>query len=183
MTISNGVDDTSWKQFHADIDEQLNQRRPDRVGSSEKDWREPVYAWARNHMPDETHLVRVVAQREVDRREQEATKKGYRIIRQYADGQAPLSWEIIGPYPIIVDGLRIRLDAATPDDIEDACRELEATAKKSYDQVIVLVNCFRDLARSARRAGYATVAQIGDQEALYGDLELPAMNDEDDDDL
>lgn len=168
---SDDGDDKSWKEFRAAIRERLNEHRPDRVGAGETEWREKDYAWARNHMPDESRLVRVVAKQEVDRQEALATRKGNDILRRYIQGESPLEWALLGPYPITIDGLRIRWDAATPDDADDAAREYLDDSKRRYDKEVVLGHGMQDLSRKARREGHSKVAQIGDQPILPFDVE------------
>jgi hypothetical protein len=178
----------SWKFFHRQIDERLDAIRPKRAGVGETEWREPVYAWARQHMPDESNLVRNIAKSEVDRREGAATKRGNKLLRDYAKGIIPLSWAMFGPMPIKVDRtLRVRLDAATPDDVDDAARELRSDAKRVFDEVTILADGMEDLARMARRRGLPFVASLGDLPAVDGDSsgEEPGDGDpfgEDDDD-
>jgi hypothetical protein len=112
-------------------------------------------------IPDETHLVRHYAKEIVDRREALATKRANIVLRKWAHGQTPLDWCLAGPLPIKANGVRIRLDAATPDDIEDAARELEAAGKATFDEVMLLAACMRDLARGARRSNLPTVVLLG----------------------
>lgn len=152
-----------WQEFRSEIDKRLDARRPERVSVTERDWRQPVYAWARNHMPDETNLVRRIAEREVDRRESEATKRGNNLIRDYMHGRAPLSWQLVGPLPIKVDKLRIRLNVATAAEVEDAARELRAAGKQVFDEVNLLCDGLLLLAREARERGVIAVSLIGDQ--------------------
>ncbi len=152
----------SWAEFRHEIDRKLDELRPERGSQSEKEWRAPVYGWARNHIPDESNLVRYFAEAEVDRREGLATKRGNLLLRRWAKGQMPLFWVDLGPLPVVVEKVRIRLDAVTPDDIEDAARELEHQGKATYDEVLLLVDGMRDLGRNARRKGLSVVALLGD---------------------
>jgi hypothetical protein len=156
------TDDQTWAQYHADIDKRLDELRPQRSNSGDKDWRAQVYGWARNHIPDETNLVRHFAEKEVDGREAKATRRGNKMLRRWAKGQIPLLWSDLGPLPVVVDGTRIRMDALTPDDMDDAARELRSNAKQVYDEVLILSESLEDLARTARRAGCSFVAEIGD---------------------
>lgn len=170
--------------YHAEIDRRLDQLRPKRASVSETDWRQPVYAWARNHMPNEATLVRDQAKRDVDVREGEATKRGNLYIRRYLKGQIPLEWALLGPSPIKVGRrLRVRLDAATPQDVEDAARLILAEGKATYDEVVLLAGGLLDLARDARQAGFTFVAEIGDlplrEDGRMADL---GWDDEEDDD-
>lgn len=152
-----------WKEFHHEIDRRLDALRPKRTSMRERDWREPVYGWARNHIPDESNLVRRFAEKEVDRREEQATKRGNRELRRWMDGQIPLVWSDIGALPIMVDDqLRVRLDAATPQDAEDAARKVQADGLKVYQETLRLAECERELASMARRAGLTLISLLGD---------------------
>lgn len=157
-------DEQTWADYHAEIDKRLDALRPKRSSSGDKDWREPVYGWARNHIPDESNLIRHFAEHEVDGREGKATRRGNKMLRCWAKGQMPLLWADLGPLPVVVDGVRIRMDALTPDDMDDAARELRSNAKQVYDEVLILTESLEDLARKARRSGCSFVAEIGDLE-------------------
>lgn len=78
--------------------------------------------------------------------------------------------------------IRIRLDAVTPDDIEDAARELDRAAKNVYDEVLILTDGMRDLARTARRQGLSTVALLGDLKPRGTDEGIAPVGDDDDGD-
>lgn len=176
------ADAQTWAEYHAEIDKRLDALRPQRSGSGDKDWRERVYGWARNHIPDESNLVRHFAEKEVDAREAKATRRGNKLLRRWAKGQIPLLWSDLGPLPVVVDGVRIRMDALTPDDMDDAARELRSNAKQVYDEVLILSESLEDLARTARRAGYSFVAEIGDQEPRGMEVLEEDADDEDWDD-
>jgi len=156
-------DDLAWEEYRRQIDRRLDEIRPGRIGASDRAWRERVYGWARNHIPDETTIVKRFAEAEVDRREAQATKRANKVLRAWLHGQAPLSWEILGPLPIRVGNVRVRLDHATPEDVDDAARELARQGLATYQEVVLLVEGLRALAREARRGGHANVAQLGDQ--------------------
>jgi len=151
-----------WTQFRREIDKRLDAIRPQRASVGEKEWREPVYGWARNHIPDETNLVRRFAEREVDTREREATKRGNEHLRRWMRGQLALTWADIGPLPVKVGKLRIRLDAATPEDLDDAAGEVQADGLRTWNEVLLLAETMRDLAKQARHHGYVVVALLGD---------------------
>jgi hypothetical protein len=174
--------DESWAEYHAEIDKRLDALRPRRSSSGDKDWREQVYGWARNHIPDETNLVRHFAEKEVDSREAKATRRGNRLLRRWAKGQSPLLWSDLGPLPVIVDGVRIRMDALTPDDMDDAARELRSNAKQIYDEVLILSESLEDLARSARRAGLSFVAELGDLDPRGAEVTEEDLDDDGPDD-
>lgn len=187
MTDSSPDDDAqeenaAWAEFNEKIRALLDKHRPNRSIHNEKGWREPVYGWARNHIPDESNLIRHYAEREVDSQERTATLRGNRLLRQWAKGQRPLIWSDLGALPIVVGGTRVRLDSATPDDIEDAALELHAKGKATYDEVVLLTETLHELARSARRAGFATVALIGDQPPRDGEDTADAASDDEDED-
>lgn len=152
----------SWTEYRRQIDRLLDEHRPARANAGDKDWREPVYGWARNHIPDESNLVRHFAERSVDGREGQATKRGNRVLRLWLHGQTPLEWKICGPLPIVANRVRVRLDAAIPDEVEDAATELRHRGKLTYDEILLLSEGLQRLARLARRAGLAKVSLIGD---------------------
>jgi hypothetical protein len=157
------TDEQSWADYYTEIDKRLDALRPQRAMAEDKEWREPVYGWARNHIPNESNLIRHFAEKEVDRREANAIRRGNQLLTKWAKGQIPLMWADLGPLPARVCGVRIRMDALTPDDMDDRARELRSDAKQVYDQVLFLSESLEDLARTARRAGYSFVAEIGDQ--------------------
>lgn len=151
-----------WQTFHAEIDRLLDEIRPTRVGQGEYGWREPAYGFARNHMPDESNIIRNVAKQVVDRRETQATKVGNNLLRAWMHGTMPLSWSIVGPKPVLVDKIRVRLDIATPEDIDAAAVQLLSEGAKTYKEVQVLAEALKDLVRAARAQGYSRVADMGD---------------------
>jgi hypothetical protein len=158
----------SWVVFRRGIDEILNEDRPSRASISEREWRERAYAWARNHMPNETTLVRHIAQREVDSREKTATRKGNAYLRRWIKGMIPLFWNDLGHYPIAVtdpggEKLHIRLDAATIVDARRFAHEERDRSKRDYDERLLLCKAIEELADRAAEAGYMTLAQLGDQ--------------------
>ena len=78
-------EDHLWAEYYEGIDQRLNEVRPPRSNQADREWREPVYGWARNHIPNESHLVRVFAERVVDNRETQASKRGNPCIRSPED--------------------------------------------------------------------------------------------------
>lgn len=169
----------TWAAYHAEIDRRLDQLRPQRSSSADKEWREDVYGWARNHIPDERNLVRFFAEKAVDIREASATRRGNLLLRHWAKGHLPLLWSDLGPLPVRVNGMRIRMDALTPDDMDDAAREQRSKAKQVYDEVLILSESMEDLARTARRAGCSFVAEIGDQDPRGADVQEADFDDPD----
>jgi hypothetical protein len=175
------TDEQTWAEYHTEIDRRLDALRPQRSSSGDKDWRAQVYGWARNHIPNESNLVRHFAEKEVDGREAKATRRGNKMLRRWAKGQIPLLWSDLGPLPVVVDGTRIRMDALTPDDMDDAAQELRSTAKQVYDEVMILSESLVDLARVARRAGCSFVAEIGDLDPRGAMVEVEPEDGEDED--
>lgn len=172
-----------WAAYRSKIDEQLDTKRPQRSGSGDKDWREPIYGWARNHIPNESNLIRHFAEQEVDRREALATKRGNKLLRRWAKGQTPLFWSDLGPLPVVVNGVRIRMDALGADDMDSAALELEDRAKQVHDEVLILTKGMHDIADEARRRGVSYVSQIGDLQPreLHGPMPLDGYGEDDDD--
>lgn len=153
-----------WGDFRAEIDRRLDEARPKRASMGEYDWREPVYGWARNHLPNEQDLVHRTAKTEVDNREREATKKGNALLRDYIKGIRPLDWMDLGPKPIKVDEyLRVRWDAATPEDVDKAAKKLLADATATFREVESLAKEMHELAGEAREAGLLFVALLGNK--------------------
>lgn len=172
-----------WGAYHSHIDRLLDTARPERSESGDKDWREDVYGWARNHIPNESNLIRYFAEKIVDSREARATRRGNKLLRAWAKGQRPLLWSDLGPLPVVVEKIRIRLDAITPDDMDDAARELLATGKATYDEVVLLGLALQDLARNARRQGLDRVVQLGDLEPKHSDQGIIERFTDDDEDF
>jgi hypothetical protein len=154
-----------WGEFYAGIDDRLNKARPARSNTQDRDWLQPVIGWAANHIPNEMYLVRTFAEREVHKREGDANRKANALLKQYATGQMMLTWADLGPLPFTIDDrakLRVRYDAATPEDLEAHARFIRGSARRRYDAELVVADTLDDLARVAREAGYSRVALIGD---------------------
>lgn len=175
------TDQQTWAAYHTEIDKRLDALRPQRSSSGDKDWREPVYGWARNHIPNESNLVRHFAEKEVDAREGKATRRGNKMLRRWAKGQIPLVWSDLGPLPVVLNGTRIRMDALTPDDMDDAAQEIESNGKQVFAEVLLLAESLRKLAQNARRAGYSFVAEVGDLDPLSMEVIEDDEDDEEDD--
>lgn len=151
----------AWAEYRAEIRRLLNEVRPARVEQGDKAWREPIYGWARTHMPDESQLVRREARRVVDHLEGRATRDGNELLRDWWQGRAPLDWSLVGPYPVLVDGMRIRLDHATRRDVAIAAAQLHVVNEKAYDAAEAAVAAMRDLADRAEHAGVVAIAELG----------------------
>lgn len=77
----------------------------------------------------------------------------------------PLVWADIGALPLPVkvnEQLRVRLDAVTPQDLEDAAKLVQDDGLKVYQETLRLAECERELAQRARIAGFLIVALLGD---------------------
>ena len=152
----------SWAVWKEGIKARLNRDRPKRYDHTDRDWMVPTDDWARLHMPD-VDLVRRHAETIVRQLEGLATKEGNRLIRAWNKGQRPLFWGEIGPLPVkVTNKLRVRLDAATPEDEEDAALLRSSEAKRTFDEVLGQADAERDLARAARLRGLDFIYQLGD---------------------
>jgi hypothetical protein len=158
----NPRDDESWAEYNRTIDRMLDEDRPTRSINADRDWMERTKGWARNHIPNETGIVRYFADKEVERREGRATKAGNDVVRVWMKGQAPLDWGIDGRKPIkLRDGTRVRLDAATPADVWDAARTLARQLKTTYDNGMVAARGLWLLGAEADRQGLDLVMWLG----------------------
>ena len=157
-------DDEGWGEFRTEIDRRLNELRPARSTPADRAWMQPIFGWCRNHMPNESNLVRYVAEQEVIKREARANRKANRLLKAHADGQAPLTWADLGPLPFTMEdnGLRVRFDAATPDETETRSNQIRLSARRSYQSGLRVADVLDELARRAREAGYDHIAMIGD---------------------
>lgn len=154
--------EVEWAEFRAGIVQRLDEVRPPRAGINETDWREPVYAWARNHMPNETMLVRKVAVDQVNNRERDATRRGNDFLRRWILVQVPLFWSDIGYLPIRLGEQHIRLDASTPADMRQFAREIRAHAKQRFDSELLVADAAEELAERATQAGLLLISKLGD---------------------
>lgn len=150
-------------EYRAEIDRRLDAIRPKRAAISDRDWREPVYTWARNHMPNETNLVRRQAQRDVDRRERDATHRGNGKLRDWQIGTMPLFiWTDVGPTPIRVGDDHVRLDAVTIRDGRQFARETRTSAKRTYDSQLLVATAIEEMCDLATEKGCLLLAELGD---------------------
>jgi len=149
-----------WADFWRQIDLKLAEARPARAGVDDRAWREEVYGWARNHIPNEANLVRTTAQQQVDNREKIATRRGNDWLRAYYDtGRGPLFWDAT---PIRVGEEHVRLDAATIRDGVNFEQERRRSAKQKYDSELVACDAMHELVEMAREQGYMRLSQLGD---------------------
>jgi hypothetical protein len=170
-------DDDLWGEFWEEIDRRLNLARPARSSPIDRGWMQPIFGWARNHIPNEENLVRHFAEREVVARESKLNRKANRLLKRYASGQQALTWTDLGPLPFTLDtaGLRVRFDAATPDDFEGHARHIRGRAKQTFQSELAVAAALDDMAKMARVAGHARVAMLGDlpirEDGRYAELE------------
>jgi hypothetical protein len=163
-------DRDSWAEYHRVIDQMLDEDRPPRSLPSERDWMERAKGWARNHIPNESGIVRYFADKEVETREGRATRVGNDVIRLWMKGQAPLDWTIDGRKPIkLRDGTRVRLNAATPTDLFDAARALARQLKITYDNGMVTARGMWSLGMEADRRGLDVAEWLGPLEPGVAD--------------
>jgi hypothetical protein len=180
------VDDL-WGPFREELTRRINRDRPTRYSRADQSWMEPTIAYARAHLPaDDVTVIRKVARDEVIRIEKDANRKANTLIKRYALGQAPLFWGDLGPLPFTIDlktGLRVRFDAATPEDFELRAARIRDDAKVRHEAEIAVAAEMERLARQARERGYERVAMLGDlplrADGRIADLD---WDDEDDDD-
>jgi hypothetical protein len=151
-----------WAPWTQMIRTELNRRRPERYDKSDREWMEPVIGRAAQTMPNQHKAIRIHAESEVYKQEGAATRRANREILRYADGNRPLLWADLGPLPFSVGGTRVRLDAGTPKDYDDAAQEQRADGKAAYERVLTRADLLEELANTARHRGLNIVSKIGD---------------------
>lgn len=185
--IAHDDDDNLWGPFREEITRRLNRDRPTRYSQADQSWMEPTIAFARARMPaDEATVIRKFARDEVIRVEKAANRKANGLLKRAALGRAPLLWSDLGPLPFTIDkrtGMRVRFDAATPEDFELHAQQIRADAKQRYEAELIVADYLDNLAGRAREAGYERVALIGDM-PLRADGRIADLDwdDEEDDD-
>jgi hypothetical protein len=151
-----------WAAWKESIRNELNRLRPDRYDAGDKEWMEPVIGLAAQTMPNQYKAVRVHAESVVSNLDGGATRAANQEILKWADGHKPLFWHELGALPFSCGKLRIRLDAGTPDDYEQAAYEQRASAKSTYDRTLFRATALEELASTARHRGLTIVSGIGD---------------------
>jgi hypothetical protein len=114
------------------IDRLLAEMRPERYDIADKDWMAAVIEKASDELEamDRDDLIADVARRRVHGREAQATRKANDFLRLIArTGQLPLGWGEGDEWklmqggvlrlPISIEKLRVRLGAASPNDLEE----------------------------------------------------------------
>ena len=176
-----------WGPYREEIAQRLNRDRPARYSQKDQGWMEPTIAWARARMPaDEVTLLRLAARDEVIKAEKNSNRKANGKLRKWATGQSMLYWTDLGPLPFTIDrhGLRVRFDAATPEDIELHAKNIRADARQRYRAELAVAEGLEWLAQRARSAGYERVAMVGDmplrEDGRLTDLDWDDERDDDD---
>lgn len=154
--------DRAEAEYLAEINRILDEDRPKRAHASDRSWRERAYAWARNHMPNETTLHRRKAQGDVDWAEIRRTRKGNDVLRAYWTGAARLFFlEDEGRFPIKLGQDHVRIDSLTTPDSRQFAREMRADLKKVYDSGLAVADAADYLADLATEQGFMFLSQLG----------------------
>jgi hypothetical protein len=163
MTDERLENDDLWRNWRAQIAEDLDRHRPDRYDRGASDWMGPIIARARGRMPtDDAVVIRDYVEKQVRNQETQATKRGNKFIREWFEGRRPLDWRLFGPCPIIVGTTHIRLDAATRQDVRDSVDQGHADNLDNYNRAEVALEGFRTLERRAAAQGYEQLSLLGD---------------------
>jgi hypothetical protein len=178
--------DDLWGPYREEITRRLNRDRPSRYSKNDQSWMEPTIAFARARMPaDEATVLRKVARDEVIRIEKLANRQANAQVKKWARGRAPLFWDHLGPLPFTIDprdGLRVRFDAARPEDFEEHARHIREDARRRYEAELAVAEGLEWLAARARAEGYERVVLIGDMPVRAdGRVDDLGWDDEDDD--
>lgn len=161
-----GFDHDPEKFYRDEIERLLNKYRPNRVPTGDKEWKRPVYEFAREHLPNPMRAIERAADQEVDGVDGRATQKANAWLRRWAKGLEMLDWALLGPLPATINGIRVRFDALDADDLEMWADEREAEAKATFDEVMTMVDGARRLAKLARSQDARRVSDLGNQEPL-----------------
>ena len=155
--------DELWRDWRKQIADDLDKHRPNRYERGETDWMGPVIARARGRMPtDDAVVIRRHVESQVKNQEMQATKRGNKLVREWYEGQRPLDWQLFGPCPIIVNTIRVRLDAATRQDVRDAVDQAHVDNLANYNRAELGLEGYRDLERRAAAHGYEQLSLLGD---------------------
>lgn len=142
------IDSQDDKELNQLIDEALNNARPDRYFTRDRSWMDDVVQMAAEELERRPNEASEAARRLVHRREGQATQSANRVLRNIARAGTLLpgwgvgeAWERIRTdylsLPLSVGGERVRLGAASPDDLglwrqvreRDAEKRLSAEAE------------------------------------------------------
>jgi hypothetical protein len=154
-----------WRE---EIERRLNRDRPARYTNQDNAWMEPTRAWARVHSPYDPVTAQLKVMHDaVMAIEKNANRKANGKLKQWALGQAPLFWDDLGPLPFTLDrsrnrGLRIRFDAAIPEDFEKHADNIESNAQERKDAEDNVAEGLRDIAHRTRVMGFQRCSQLGD---------------------
>lgn len=155
--------DELWRDWRKQIADDLDKHRPERYDRGETDWMDPVVARARGRMPmEDATVIRRAVEREVRNEEKNATQRGNRLVREWYEGQRPLDWRLFGPCPVVVGTVKVRLDAASRDDVREAIDEAHAKNLANYNRAELGLEGYRDLERRAAAQGFEQLSLLGD---------------------
>lgn len=119
--------------YHAEIDQLLNERRPDRYEVDGGDeWLDMIAAEIEGLIP-EAEARAIAARQFVRRRETEKLKAANRIIREIGiTRQLPMDWLDTVHLPMSVGKERVSLRAAVPDDFRRFATEERRRAASDF---------------------------------------------------
>lgn len=142
------IDSHEDKELNHLIDEALNQARPDRYFTRDRSWMDDVIQMTAEELERRPNEASEAARRLVHRREGQATQSANRVLRNIARAGTLLpgwgigeAWDQIRAdylsLPLSIGGERVRLGAASPDDLSlwrqvrerDAEKRLSAEAE------------------------------------------------------
>lgn len=163
MTDDDRQNQALWEDWRAQIAEDLNKHRPDRYERNETDWMGPVIARARGRMPtDDAVVIRRHVEKEVRNQETQSHKRGNKFVREWNEGRRPLDWKLYGPCPILVDGIKVRFDAASRQDVRDFVDQAHADNLANFNRAEIALDGYRTLERMAAAQGYEQLSLLGD---------------------
>lgn len=150
--------------FAREIDRRLSAARPERYGPADIDWKSDTIAWGVANYPDHETAIADQVRAYVKRAEHQATLRLRSYLRHWKYNGRYLRVDEIGASPIVIDrtGTRVRYDAATPEDLDQAAALNDEQSEYAYQQRRAYSEAIRDLSRRARAAGLMHVAQLGD---------------------
>lgn len=176
-----------WADFREGIRTRLNASRPPKSSPDDREWMQPIIAWAANMLPNPEMAIRRSAEQHVIAIEKNALIRGNRIMLDYARGVAPISWMDLGPLPFKLDrsGLRVRFDSALNEDYLAHARWRRAEAHKRLNAELAVADMFDLLAATATERGLSRPFLLGDlprrEDGRLDDLEWDdEIGDEDD---
>lgn len=122
------IDSHEDKELNHIVDELLNEARPDRYFTRDRSWMDGIVQAVAEELERRPNETSEAARRLVHQREGQATKSANRALRRIAqEGTLPIGWgvgeaweqiraDLLSP-PLSINGERVRLGAAGPDDL------------------------------------------------------------------